>query len=531
MKVALYARVSSEQQAEKDLSIPAQLKALKTHALKRGWEVTHEFVDKAESARSANRPAFQEMIARTKQKPLPFQGILVWKLSRFARNREDSILYKSLLRKRGVQVISINEQIDDSPTGRLLEGMIESIDEFYSANLGQDTRRGMKENAQRGFLNGARMPYGYKAAWKDFNGVQKRMMEVHSIEACAVKKVFELALDGEGAKNIAQLISAEGFRLRNGKSWNKKFVADLLHNEIYTGAYVWNRTTRKDGVTVKNQGVEIIRIQNHHEALITTEKFAKVQSLIADRMPARNHPRVIASDHVLSGLVHCGCCGSRMKVSSAKSGRFVYYSCVRKLKEGRVSCDQKSVSAQKFEPLVLDTIKAHLLSEIHLSKLVMLVLDEFKILQTDSTERFSKIERQLKEVNGKIRRYYDLIENHGLAVESVAARLNELNEEKNRLLAEKSDVQKCSQLKNSQLPSRAEVKACVEDLRGVLEGGTIMHRKSFLRSFVRRIGIRNNEAEIEYTCPLSISGDGKREVLPVGKFGDTTGNRTRICDF
>lgn len=166
MKVALYARVSSEQQAEKDLSIPAQLKALKTHVLKRGWDVAREYVDKAESARSANRPAFQEMIAHTKQKPLPFQGILVWKLSRFARNREDSILYKSLLRKRGVQVISINEQIDESPTGRLLEGMIESIDEFYSANLGQDTRRGMKENAQRGFLNGAPVSFGYRATFK-----------------------------------------------------------------------------------------------------------------------------------------------------------------------------------------------------------------------------------------------------------------------------------------------------------------------------------------------------------------------------
>src|SRR5579872_7106612 len=159
-KVALYARVSSERQAEKDLSIPAQLTALRNYAFKHGWEAVKEFVDEAESARSANRPAFQEMIAYTKQKPLPFGIILVWKLSRFARNREDSILYKALLRRRGVQVVSINEQIDESPTGRLLEGMIESIDEFYSANLGQDTRRGMKENAQRGYLNGAPVSYG-----------------------------------------------------------------------------------------------------------------------------------------------------------------------------------------------------------------------------------------------------------------------------------------------------------------------------------------------------------------------------------
>jgi site-specific DNA recombinase len=118
MNVVLYARVSSERQAEKDLSIPAQLKALRVYALKRSWNIAEEFIDEAESARTANRPAFQKMISLAKKKPLPFKGILVWKLSRFARNREDSILYKSLLRRRGVQVISINEQFDESPTGR-----------------------------------------------------------------------------------------------------------------------------------------------------------------------------------------------------------------------------------------------------------------------------------------------------------------------------------------------------------------------------------------------------------------------------
>jgi site-specific DNA recombinase len=299
----------------------------------------------------------------------------------------------------------------------------------------------------------------------------------------------------------------------------------LLHNENYTGTYVWNRISRKDGVIIKNPEAEVIRFKNHHEALIAAEIFSKVQALIAERMPARNQPRVIASDHVLSGLIHCGCCGSRMKVSSAKSGRFIYYSCVKKLKEG--TCNQKSVSAQKFEPLVLDTIKGHLLSENHLSKLATLVLDEFKVLQTDSTEFFSNVEKQLAEVDKKIRRYYDLIENNGLDIEAAASRLNELNQEKAHLLAEKRDIQNRSQQGNYQLPTPAEVKACVEDLRSVLDGGTTMQRKSFLRSFVRQIGIRNNEAEIEYTCPLSLSGNGKREVLPTGRFGDPNGNRTR----
>jgi DNA invertase Pin-like site-specific DNA recombinase len=162
MKAAIYARVSSEKQAEKDLSIPAQLKALRKYALDRDWDISAEYVDEAESAKSANRPAFQEMITAAKKKERPFDNILVWKLSRFARNREDSVIYKSLLRKRGISLISINEQIDDTASGRLLEGMIEVIDEFYSANLAQDTMRGMKENINRGFFNGGIVPFGYR---------------------------------------------------------------------------------------------------------------------------------------------------------------------------------------------------------------------------------------------------------------------------------------------------------------------------------------------------------------------------------
>ena len=139
MRVAIYARVSSERQAEKDLSIPAQIKALKRYAFKQKWDVVGEYVDEAESARSANRPAFKEMIAAAKDNTKPFDAILVWKLSRFARNREDSVIYKSLLRRRQISVISMNEQVDESPAGSLLEGIIEIIDKFYSANLSQDT--------------------------------------------------------------------------------------------------------------------------------------------------------------------------------------------------------------------------------------------------------------------------------------------------------------------------------------------------------------------------------------------------------
>ena len=159
------------------------------------------------------------------------------------------------------------------------------------------------------------------------------------------------------------------------------------------------------------------------------------------------------------------------------------------------------------------------------------MLDEFKILQTDSPGLFIEIEKQLTETNKKIRRYYDLIENQDSALDGVASRLNELNQEKIRLLAEKSEAQKRTQQGSRPWPSPEDVKAWVEDLKCILERGTIMQRKSFLRSFVRRIGIRNNEAEIEHSCPLLFSGTAKSEVLPVGKYGDPTGNRKRIWLF
>jgi len=161
MKVALYARVSSEKQ-DVDLSISVQLKSLKEYAGRNGYEVVKEFVDEAESGKTTARPAFREMISAARRSQKPFDLILVWKYSRFARSREDSIVFKTMLRKNGIRVISISEPAEDTPTGKLLEAMIESLDEFYSANLGEEVTRGMRESASRGFYISAIAPLGYR---------------------------------------------------------------------------------------------------------------------------------------------------------------------------------------------------------------------------------------------------------------------------------------------------------------------------------------------------------------------------------
>ncbi len=196
MRVAIYARASSERQ-DIDLSISAQLKALKEYAVRNGHIVVKEYVDEAESGRSIDRPGFKQMIATARQKPAPFEAILVWKLSRFARNREDSIIYKALLRRQGIQVISINEPLEDTPSGKLLEGIIEVIDEFYSTNLAQDVLRGMRENAGRGFCNGGRAPYGYIRVKVQDGTIARTTLEPDPKTMPIVQRIFRECLAGD----------------------------------------------------------------------------------------------------------------------------------------------------------------------------------------------------------------------------------------------------------------------------------------------------------------------------------------------
>jgi DNA invertase Pin-like site-specific DNA recombinase len=200
-RAALYARVSSEKQ-DIDLSISAQLKALREYATKNNYDIVREFVDEAESGKTTARPAFKEMVSIARRTQKPFDLILVWKYSRFARSREDSIVYKTMLRKNGVQVVSITEPFDDTPTGRLLEAMIESLDEFYSANLGEEITRGMRESASRGFYLSSRPPYGYRKVRVRDGSKERPKLEIDPEQAKVVSSIFTAFILGKGLKQI-----------------------------------------------------------------------------------------------------------------------------------------------------------------------------------------------------------------------------------------------------------------------------------------------------------------------------------------
>ena len=291
--VALYARVSSERQ-DVDLSVAAQLRALRDYAQKNGYLVAREYVDEAESGRIADRPQFRNMLDEAAKPEAPFREILVWKFSRCTRKREHAVAFKSMLRRKGIRVVSITEHADDSPTGKLMEAIIESVDEFYSENLAQEVVRGMREAASRGFWVASRVPYGYRKLMVQDGAKKRPTLEPDPATAPVVERIFGMAEAGRGILDITRTLNDEGIANPTGRLWSKNGVHIILRNEAYTGALVWG-TTAKDNA-------DPVRVEKAFPSIISKTRFKRVNRKLRSRAPRRSHPRRVGSTYLLSGL-------------------------------------------------------------------------------------------------------------------------------------------------------------------------------------------------------------------------------------
>ena len=222
----------------------AQLRALRDHAKKYNHLVVREYVDEAESGRIANRPQFRRMIEEARKPEAPFQEILVWKFSRFTRKREHAVAFKSMLRRKGIRVISITEHADDSPTGKLMEAIIESVDEFYSENLAQEVIRGMREAAIRGFWVTPTPPTDTARSMYRTGPKRRPRLEMNEKEARVVRRIFGMALRGKSTLDITRVLNGEGIASPRGKRWLKTSVQKVLDNETYTRTLIWGRTSK-----------------------------------------------------------------------------------------------------------------------------------------------------------------------------------------------------------------------------------------------------------------------------------------------
>ncbi len=514
MKVAIYARVSSVAQ-DVDLSIAAQLKSLREYASKSGHQIVREFIDEAESGCTDSRPEFRDMITLAHSKEKPFDAILVWKFSRFARSRRDSIVYKTLLRKDHVQVISINEPSEDTPTGRLLEGIIESLDEFYSDNLGQEVSRGMKESVSRGFYISRRPPHGYSKIKVNDNEHERTKLALNPAQAGIVKSMFIDTLAGIGITDIVRGLNARSIPSPKGKGWNKSGVHFILSNEIYTGVMVW-------GILAKRMS-EPLRVPDYCPPIIDKATFDAVQKLIAGRAPKVCHPRVTTSRFLLSGLTKCGHCGKALVGQDAKSGKFSYYICGSLHKKGAGACNAKYLNAPKFEALVTEKIKTLILNEDKIGELVKIVNEELSESHASEKEKLASIKAQMVDTQSRMDALYEAVELKQFTLEDLKPRILRHKSTMERLMANKDALE--SQLNHDWMPEidPGTLRAYIEDFTALLEGGTVAERRAFIRGFVKQLTVKDNVATLEYTLPMAISTfsltEGKDGVLSFEQYG------------
>ncbi len=511
-RAAIYARCSAQRQADKELSIPAQLDACRAEARRRGWEVVAEYVDEAESARTADRPQFQEMIAAAKRRPPHFRHILVWKFSRFSRSREDSVLYKAMLQKNGVRLVSLNEPLEDTPTGRMMEGMLEVLDEFYSANLAEDTVRGMRKNAELGYHNGGRTPTGYVSERQGTEAAPKRRLVPCPTFGPIVQRIYRMCLAGEGAATIARTLNDEGLRTRRNKLWSKNTVLSILRNEVYVGVLVWGKK-RTGRQAVKE--ARPIRIEDAHDPLVSREEWQQAQARIQQRTRRRIHPRRLSSRYLLSGLLYCGHCGSSFIGHPAKSSRVHYYGCQQKMKSGATACDAKLLNQVAVEEAVIDELKRAVLTPDHLRELVDLVNAELSANSRLAAEEIAAVTGQIDEARKKLDRLFEVLEQGHLEMAVLAPRIREWKGRVDDLVARKQELDGQVGGTVVRLVSEHTIRGYVEGLHRLLGEGSLNARKAFLRSWIQRIDAYGRDLTVTYTLPPMPPEPGAAAALPM----------------
>ena len=476
MRAVIYARYSSDNQREE--SIEGQLRECNEYATFNDIQVVGNYIDRALSAKTDNRPEFQRMIKDSYKHT--FDCVIVWKLDRFSRIRYDSAHYKALLRKNGVKVVSAKETIAEGSEGILLESVLEGMAEYYSAELAEKVTRGMKENALKGLWNGGIIPFGYYV-----NEEHKLALDIKT--APIVKEIFKLCYDGKTVKEITNIMNERNIKKENGKPLHYNSIRYMLSNRVYIGEY--NRM----GV-IKENGVPQI---------VTEEVFNAVQAELEknSKAPARHTAK---DDYLLTTKLFCGSCGAMMVAQAGTGGNKVYryYACVRQKKH---LCNRKPISKVKLEDFIVHKTMEFLKDDEVTEKLSQKL---YELQYTEST-LLPKLQEQLKQKEKEIENIVNAVQK-GFATDTLLKRLSELEKEQKEL----NEVIATEQLK-SPIYTQEHFKMALHNFRKI-DISTQDGKRKIIDTFINSIFMYDDCIKIVYNV------NGKEEVIKLEELESST---------
>ena len=403
MTAVIYARYSSDNQREE--SIEGQIRECTAYAEKNGITIVKHYIDRAISAKTDNRPQFQQMVKDSDKKL--FDIVLVWKLDRFARNRYDSARYKTQLKKNGVKLMSATEIISEGPEGIILESVLEGYAEYYSADLAEKVVRGQTENILKGRCNGGRGTFGYTLD-------SERKFHIDPLASPFVLESFKKYRDGLTMKEIRDWLNENGIKNPVGGAFTYNSVEHMLKNRRYIGELKFRDVVVPDAIP----------------PIIPLELFEDVQEKIAKnkKAPAR---RKAEDDYLLTTKLHCGYCGALMfgESGTSRTGEVHrYYKCATVKK--RKGCKKKTVRKQWLEDLVVNQTMKLVRDDAAMESIIAKVME----LQDRENTNLPLYEKQLRDAESGIQNMLNAIQ-AGILTSSTKERLEQLEETKRELEA------------------------------------------------------------------------------------------------
>lgn len=399
----VYARYSSHNQQEQ--SIEGQLAAARVYAENHGYTIAREYCDRAKTGTNDNREEFQRMLSDCAKKK--FSVIIVWKVDRFGRNREEITFNKYKAKKHGVRVEYVAENISDGPEGVILESVLEGMAEYYSLQLSQNVQRGLLESAKKHHVLSGRVAYGYRIA-------ADKTYEIDPDTAPIVKQIFAMYANGQTESEIIDHLNALGLRTYRGVAFNRSSLKTLLKNERYVGTYLYK---------------DIIRDEDAIPAIIDKEIFQKVQNMLKINKKIHAHRDAACATYLLTGKLFCGECGSTMvgKSGTSHTGeKHCYYACLNHC-SGK-GCGKKSIRQDVIEPYVIEKANT-LLHDPDLFNLIVEKTWEYYQKQDETQIERAALQKELADIEKGIGNLVRSIE-AGIFSDAIKNRIDELEEQK-----------------------------------------------------------------------------------------------------
>ena len=493
---AIYARVSSDAQ-DVNNSIKAQVAECTRYAKDNNIVVVETFIDEAESGLKSSRPQFQRMLEIATSNQKNFSTILVWKFSRFSRNKYDNALFKNRLRKKGVRLISIKEPTDDSPAGKLIESTIENIDAFYSDNLSEEVRRGKRQLVYRGFYPGSKAPYGLKIVKvKEDNGsVFHNKFELDPPYDKIVRRIFLDAIAGRSLEEIRAGLNSDNIPTpRGGKNWAASTILTMINNPHYAGYISWGPKTKSND--------EPLLVPDCHPAIVSKEELEQARRILASKAKAVANPRQTGSEHMMSGLLKCRLCGAKLTMRPANKGRFPYYMCDTRRHDGVVTCECPNLSSKKFEPKFLEAVIDDILSPRNMKTAIKKISAELQGPYKEQNAALEAIDAKILDLERREERVMTAYEDSTYTANDYISRITPLRNSKAALKEKRIEANTALGNDSIIASNPREVIAFAKNISGLIQHSSPKERKQVLRRFIECVWIEPGKATIVYRIPL-----------------------------